>query len=300
VDDPGSYVSQHVKGISTYVADEEIPPALLPDYLEAKDQIVEEHIEDDLESERITSLYLMNHYLKADQFSGEHGLINSLIKQYWDHGPISVIQSWMAKCAQPCGDVIELGCGSGGVLPALPGNVRFYLGIDSSFASIRMAREFGLGRVPQAEFLIPDDLLNGTLSRSISVNLRSIAPQSADYIVADALNPPVIQGSWDYALTLNMIDMVDDPRDFVGVQFSLLRDKGVAIQTGPYIWSRSVAQQVKEGLSVQTDESARAVEQLYQERGFTLLETKDQIPWLFYKHLRQLEIYLVHFIAAQK
>jgi SAM-dependent methyltransferase len=300
VDDPGDYLIEHVKGISQHVQDDEIPVLFLPDYLEAKEQIEDEHIDDDLESERVTALYLMNHYLKARDFAGDQGLINTLIKSHWDHGPISVIESWMKQRAQPYGEVIELGCGAGGVLPAIQECVGYYLGVDSSFASIASARKFGLGLTTGANLRIPDDLINGTLSRIIATAFPPIISSKADFIVADALSPPVVRAGWDYAISLNMMDMIDEPRDLIQVQHDLLRTQGVAIQTGPYIWSAAVAQHIRETLAIQAGQSAQVVERLYRDGGFSILKVQDQIPWLFYKHLRQLEIYLVHFIAAQK
>lgn len=62
VEDVGGYLAQHVKGISPHVGEEEIPTEFRDAYLEAKEEIESEHIEEDLEIKRVVSLYLMNHY----------------------------------------------------------------------------------------------------------------------------------------------------------------------------------------------------------------------------------------------
>src|SRR5689334_9580671 len=66
VEDTYDYLMTHVKGVSKIVPDQEIPAEFRADFLEAKAELETEHIEEDLEAERVNALYLMNHYLKAD------------------------------------------------------------------------------------------------------------------------------------------------------------------------------------------------------------------------------------------
>src|SRR3954471_16304495 len=61
VEDVPAYLANHVKGISRLVEDRDIPKACLAGYRKAKAAIQAEHIEEDLEAERVVSLYLMNH-----------------------------------------------------------------------------------------------------------------------------------------------------------------------------------------------------------------------------------------------
>jgi hypothetical protein len=47
-------------------------------------------------------------------------------------------------------------------------------------------------------------------------------------------------------------------------------------------------------------DSARAVEWLYDQAGLSVTDSADHVPWLFFKHIRQLEIYDVHMLIARR
>ena len=70
----GDFLCSHVKGISKLVDDAEIPSRYRAKYLEAKDEFLaaqdDQALEEDLESDRVTALYLMNHYLRAADSNG--------------------------------------------------------------------------------------------------------------------------------------------------------------------------------------------------------------------------------------
>ena len=131
VTDVHSYLVEHVKGISQVVADSDIPAAFRSDYLEAKEEIEIEHIEEDLEADRVISLYLANHYLNTSgeewwkpQEGYQSTLISSLIREHWDHGPFATIGAWVDYELNPqkqIQTVVELGCGVGGLSQTLKG-----------------------------------------------------------------------------------------------------------------------------------------------------------------------------------
>jgi hypothetical protein len=47
-------------------------------------------------------------------------------------------------------------------------------------------------------------------------------------------------------------------------------------------------------------DSAAAVEWLYRISGFHVEKSEPHVPWLFFKHLRQIELYSVHALYAKK
>lgn len=312
VTDPASYLLEHVKGIAQVVPDSEIPPEYLSDYLEAKSELAPEHIEEDLEAERVISLYLMNHYLTAAEgvreaapwWIAESGkgspLIDALIREHWDHGPLERIGQWVAGLSKgrPAGDAIELGCGVGGLYRRIRPHATSYLGVDSSFASIALGRHLALGVPYSRELRVPRDLLQGSVSNPVKVAGAPSMDGQADLIVGDLENLPVERGSWDLALALNAIDMLPEPAVLPRTQHELLREGGVAIQSCPYIWHEVVARELRGMLPADIRESARAVEWLYEQAGFRIDERIEQLPWLFFKHVRQLEIYSVHLFRA--
>lgn len=307
VPDVHGYLIDHVKGISRIVPDSEIPTEFKEDYLAAKSEMVSEHIEEDLEAARVNALYVIAHYLHAGSvdrwwFPKEgpgSGAIDSIIKQYWDHGPFQQLEKWISQTnkKQTC---VELGCGVGGLYPVLQKNLQSYLGVDSSFASIALARHLALGMSYNGSIAIPEDLLRGQTSRE----LKLPAPQSpigtADFIVGDLINLPLAMNTWDIAVALNTMDMLEVPGDLPEIQKDVLRQGGTAMQSCPYIWRDDVARSLRKVLPKEARDSARAAEWLYEKAGYKILEKIDHVPWLFFKHVRQLEIYSVHMFAAQK
>lgn len=313
VSDVRDYLLAHVKGISKVVSDAEIPREFLSEFLEAKEEIQVEHIEEDLEAERVVSLYLMNHYLKVSQadpqrqwWSPDSGLgsplIDELVRKYWDHGPFSWIQERIQRMNQddPNAFIVELGCGVGGLCRELSRENQSYLGVDSSFASIALARHLALGVSYSGKIRIPKDLLQGSVSFDPGILPAEELNGQADFVVGDLEFLPVEDGNANLVIALNAIDMLDEPSLLPKTQNRLLKRGGVAIQSCPYIWHETVSRKLRARLPRSIRDSARAVEWLYEQEGLRIDEKTDHLPWLFLKHLRQLEIYSVHIFMAKK
>jgi SAM-dependent methyltransferase len=313
VDDVHGYLLGHVKGICQLVPDAAIPAEFRDNYLEAKNEIVPEHIEEDLESSRVTALYLMNHYLRVKnvkspsenfwQAKGESSpLIDSLVKEHWDTGPFAQIAKWVQKMtgAKKKFTAVELGCGVGGLYRELQPNLSSYLGVDSSFASIALARHFNLGIPYAGKIEIPGDLLQGALARAVKIPVATAFDGSVDFVLADLENLPLEPAYWDLSLVLNAIDMLEEPAALPRLQFSLLKANGVAIQSCPYVWHALIAKKLRKLLPKTIQDSASAVEWLYEKAGFTIEQKVNHLPWLFFKHVRQIELYSVHLLFARK
>ena len=153
---------------------------------------------------------------------------------------------------------------------------------------------------------IPEDLLWGSVSREIQIGPRNksrgiqpLHPQ-VDFIVGDLANLPIQEGQYDLALALNAIDMLDEPAQLPKLTYQLLRANGVAIQSSPYVWHESVAYGLRKLFPPSIKDSALGVEWLYQRAGFMIEEVRSHLPWLFFKNVRQLEIYSVHLFTAKK
>jgi SAM-dependent methyltransferase len=194
--------------------------------------------------------------------------------------------------------MIELGCGVGGLLPALAGRLSAYLGVDSSFASVAHARRLALHPEDRRSIRVPADLLQGVTSREIPLPPEPAIDFPADFVVGDLEHPPLQPGAWDACAALNAIDMMHEPRELPELQHSLLKPGGLAYQSGPYIWHEAIAQRLRQ--ASRRPDSAGAVEWLYEQSGFEIARREDHVPWLFFKHHRQLEIYSVHLIEARK
>lgn len=318
VADVREYLLMHAKGVSQLVSDSEIPAEFREEFLEAKDELVVEHVDDDLEAERIVALYFMNHYLGTGdpsqwwkpQSGSASPLITDLIKKYWDHGPFAQIESWIKNGAtqkpneNSIDSVIELGCGVGGLFSRIHSLLKrttgFYLGVDTSFASIALARHINLGAPYSGNIRVPEDLLAGPVSREVAFPKAAAHGHQVDFIVGDLIDLPVKRGIWDYSVALNTIDMLDEPSSLPRVQHELLKKQGIAIQSCPYIWHERVVSKLRGRLPRGMVESSRVAEWLYERAGFQVGEKIEHLPWLFFKHIRQLEIYSVHLFQATR
>jgi SAM-dependent methyltransferase len=308
------YLLGHVKGITQAVPDSEIPREFFHEFCEARDEIQSEHIEEDLEAERVNSLYVMNHYLSVSspknstpswwrpQKAEGSPLIDHLVRQYWDQGPLAQIDRWIAENSEAPDTVVELGCGVGGLCKRLAPRVKkMYLGVDSSFASIAIARHLALGMPYAGRIRIPEDLLQGPVSRDVKIEIPAPFQSHSDFIVGDLDFFPIEKGKWDLAISLNTIDMLDDPASLPQLQHHLLKKNGLAIQSCPYIWHPEVARRLRKKLPAATrDVSSVAIQWLYEQSGFKIEQSANEIPWLFFKHIRQMEIYSVHAFVARK
>ncbi len=308
VNDVDHYLHCHVKGVSALLKDSEIPALYRQTFLLAKSQIETGQIEEDLESRRINALYYMNHYLSAEKsqknpwwrpknqaFSIE---IDRLIRTFWDHGPFSKIAELTKKLKNQ--NIIELGCGVGGLAQVLYKSADSYLGVDSSFASIALARHIYLETPYSFSIQIPQDLYGGPLTGKTNLPKRPKKCRNVDFVVGDLQNLPIVKGKFDLAIALNSIDMLEDPSQLPKLQYDLLKKDGIAIQSCPYIWQNSVAKGLRKSMPKKINSSSAAVEYLYEKSGFKIFKKIEHLPWLFLKHFRQIEIYSVHLFAARK
>jgi len=296
VPDVEGYLLEHVKGISRYISDSEIPKLYRESFLKAKNEIASEHIEEDLEAERVTALYVMTHYLNAKNVASPSPAIQKVINDYWDHGPFTKIKKWFQTNPEKK-SLIELGCGTGGLLPTLRDHLSNYLGLDQSFASLVLARHLALGAKLPHGISIPYDLIEGPIAKEITPTLHPIGFE-ADFIVCDLNSPPVRSLQWEVSAALNVIDMLPEPNTLPILQSRLLIKEGIAIQSSPYIWHPEIAQELKE--ATQAVSSEAAVTKLYQNQGFTIQTQLEHVPWIFYKNYRQIELYSTHILFAKK
>ena len=171
--------------------------------------------------------------------------------------------------------------------------------MDSSFASIALGRHLLLGVPYAGKIKIPEDLLKGGVSREIRFPTPEYYDGKADLVVGDLESVPLRSKHWDLSIALNTIDMMDEPALLPKLQHDLLKKGGTAIQSCPYIWHENVAKRLRSKLPREIRDSAQAVEWLYERAGFKIKERVDHLPWLFFKHVRQLEIYSVHLILCE-
>ncbi len=305
---PHDYILSHAKGIARFTDAKEIPKAIRREF----ESIVKEfnradYMEEDLESARVIALYLATHYLNAREKEAwwrEEGpiaspLIEKLMREQWDHGfwrEVERLAREFAAASPGAGEfrVAELGCGVGGVARFLDRPGLFYLGLDTSFASLQMARR--VYAQPEFKLRMPGDLLRGEFSRELKIKLPPLQG-SAFFCVADIENAPLRARHFDGNISLNTIDMLDQPENLPKTQLQSVREGGWVMASSPFIWQPKIAQGLRKKSTAPS--SGKLFRELYEKAGMKLKLEKSHLPWLFFKHERQLEIYSVDLLVGQ-
>lgn len=316
-EDPIQYLLEHAKGISRWVEPQQIPPRARKEFKRALAQQLadqrQEHIEEDLESERVTSLYWMNHYLRVNQVKSlvDAPALKKWISEYWDFGPLDWTVNRLAKLPK-LESVVELGCGLGGLFARLGHNKNKlrYVGVDSSFASLAWAKHMHSEvSIDRKQFKVPRDLLLGPLTQNMSPDASLISksqPQQADWIAASIETVPLRPGSFQAAVMLNAIDMLEAPQEVPESLGGLIEPKGWVVHGAPYVWHERIVKKIRKQKhylaekKLTVSDSAELIESWFEQEGFRLLESEQHLPWLFLKHARQIEMYSTHLVMAQK
>jgi SAM-dependent methyltransferase len=238
----------------------------------------------------------MNSWWKSGAWS-ESPFISELIEKHWDHGPFEVVSRWIERDSS----VVELGCGVGGLYRKLQAKGISYLGVDSSFLSILIARHIYLGGFYPGKLRYPADLLFGNLAQTAEIPIAKLGENiQVDFVVGEIDAVPVERNFFDSCISMNAIDMLDEPGSLPEVQRELVHSGGEVIQTGPYIWHEKVARGLRGRAPKACDSSASVVEWLYEKVGLKIEARELHVPWLFFKHLRQLEVYSVHAFRSRR
>ena len=131
---------------------------------------------------------------------------------------------------QPTWHVLDLGCGTGGATFAMAAaGSAFALGIDRSWerieAAIRLRRTGRyLASIPAAVGHVGE----------VQIDRPDLCGASCDFLVGDAIDPPLSAASWD-AVVLGMVyDTVRAPGLLLGQAGALLRDHGLLLAASPY------------------------------------------------------------------
>jgi SAM-dependent methyltransferase len=300
LDDVESYLCAHAQGISLLVPDAEIPEAYRGSYASAKAALAGS--EEDLESERVNALYFLNHYAQpkgrwwrpAKGFSPE---IDRLVKSCWGKGPFARLAAWTKPHEKL--RALELGCGVGGLARALLPRLDSYLGVDTSFAAIALARHVNLGAPYPHAIRIPQDLYRGPLPREIPTP-KPLRGKPVDFVVAELENLPVPPRTFDFVAALNVIDVIARPADLPERQRELLRDGGLAAVSSPFLWDEAVLESLREDLPETVSTSSDALIRLYERARFRVLKSAEHVPWLFLEHFRKIGFYSVHVLLLRK
>jgi SAM-dependent methyltransferase/uncharacterized protein YbaR (Trm112 family) len=196
----------------------------------------------------------------------------------------------------PVARAVELGCGVGRGVWELGRGARSVVGVDLQHATLRRARRL-LGGAPL-------DYARRIVGRHYAV--ATIAPPppspaSVTLVCADAMDPPLVPGSFERVVALNVLDAVTSPPQIVAVADGLCAPGGEVILASPYAWqSGVVAEEHRFGEAAPADAlRRRLVDGTDLEASYTI-EDEAELAWSLRRDARSTVVYRVHWLRARK
>jgi SAM-dependent methyltransferase len=188
---------------------------------------------------------------------------------------------------------VELGCSAGRILAELADGAEHVIGLDLHFGVLRRARKLLAGekiafnrRVAGRRYAITQ--LTGRRAEGVSL------------VCADALDPPLVPGTFDRVVALNLLDSVRSPRQLLAVMAALCKRGGEVILSSPYNWQTGI---VDEAERFGGDNPAKALTSMLTsgELGAQFaIEDEAELPWTLRRDARSAVAYCIHYVRARK
>ena len=208
----------------------------------------------------------------------------------------------------PAGPLIDVGCSVGRGTFALTAHSKdLILGVDLNFAMLRLAAQVlrtGTVQYPRRRVGIVFD------RREFPVNLVDSA--RVDFWACDASALPFSAGAFALAATMNVLDCVGVPRDFLASLARVVKRGGQVVLTCPYDWSSSATPvETWLGGHSQRSPTAGASEAALRTlltpgahpnsiNTLALAAQRDDLTWHVRLHDRSVMTYKLHLVTATR
>jgi len=200
-----------------------------------------------------------------------------------------------ARAAASVDRAVELGCGVGRALAELARGAHEVIGVDARLAALRRAR-----RILDGEIVAYDRRVVG---RHYARAHLAAAPAAAAIalVCGDAMDPPLVPGSFDRVAALNVLDAVPSPPQIVAVADGLCAPGGEVIFASPYAWQTGIVADEHRfgGADPAAHLRARLVAGDALEARYTI-EDEAELPWTLRRDARSAVVYRVHWLRARK
>ncbi len=206
------------------------------------------------------------------------------------------------------GPIIDVGCSVGRSSFSLAdGGDRLVLGVDLNFAMLRLAGEVlrhGMVRYPLRRA--------GLVFQRREFPAHFAHSEMVDFWACDAAALPFSSGTFSLAVSMNLLDCVYAPKEFLTSLGHVLRTGGKAILTCPYDWSPA-ATPVEAWLGGHSQRSpmagdSEAILRTLLTPGahpsslntLKLLAERTELPWQVRLHDRSTMTYKLHLVVAER
>lgn len=188
---------------------------------------------------------------------------------------------------------VELGCSAGRILAELADGADRVVGIDLQFGVLRRAKKLLAGervafnrRVAGRHYTIAT--MTGRRADGVSL------------ICGDALDPPLVPGSFDRVVALNVLDSVRSPRQLLAVMNGLCKRGGEVILSSPYNWQGNIMDDAER---IGGDNPAKGLVTLLRSGDLGNryeIEDEAELPWTLRRDARSAVAYCSHYVRARK
>jgi SAM-dependent methyltransferase/uncharacterized protein YbaR (Trm112 family) len=208
-------------------------------------------------------------------------------------GMQAIVDKIAARASARGGAAVELGCSAGRILAELADGAERVVGIDLHFGILRRAKQLLAGE-------------RVAYNRRVSgrhYTIASAAGRRADgitLICGDALDPPLVPGSFDRVVALNVLDSIRHPRQLLAVMHGLCKRGGELILASPYNWQSSLH---PDNERIGGDNPAKGLTSLLAsgELGARYeIEEEAELPWTLRRDARSAVSYCTHYVRARK
>ncbi len=197
------------------------------------------------------------------------------------------------------GLVLDLGCSVGRATFELARGSLLAVGIDLSLEQVAWAESLRRG-----DRVTYERLRHGRTYERITLDLRM--PENAFFAVADALDPPFLEATFDLVAALNLLDSVSLPLVLLGQMDALLKPGGDLVVGSPYAWSEDIAD-AGEWLERDGATPARFVREILEGRAlpatglrYSILEERDRVAMPLRQNDRHVSVFDVHLLRARR
>ncbi|HEY2748948.1 MAG TPA: methyltransferase domain-containing protein, partial [Polyangia bacterium] len=199
------------------------------------------------------------------------------------------------RASMPVARAVELGCSVGRGLFELARGAQEIVGVDAQPAALRRAR-----RILDGEAL---DYGRRIVGRHYTpARIAGVTPAAPIALVcADAMDPPLVPGSFDRVVAVNLLDAVPSPPQIIAVADGLCAPGGELILASPYAWQAGIVADEHRfgGADPAAALRRRLVEGDALEARYTI-DDEAELPWTLRRDARSAVVYRVHWLRVTK
>jgi SAM-dependent methyltransferase len=199
------------------------------------------------------------------------------------------------RAGAPVDSAVELGCGVGRGLYELARGAAEVVGVDAQPASLCRAR-----RILDGESIAYDRRVVGRHYAAAQLDAPA-AVANVQLVCADAMDPPLVPGSFDRVVALNVLDAVTSPPQLVAVADGLCAPGGELILASPYAWQSGIVADDHRfgGADPAAALRRRLLDGSALEARYTV-EDECELPWTLRRDARSAVVYRVHWLRVRK